>query len=84
MYCESKSLLKKIFTKVDSMRMLSRDVDIALFAKLGHDILFDYHLLDQRLNSKVKRLLIRKSPSDLKAFLESDTILQFMRGLKES
>ena len=63
-------------------KYLRQDIDIALYAKIGHDIILDFKMEDSTLNSKVKRMIIRNE--GVIDFLVSDSILQFMRDLKNS
>ena len=68
--------------RLKEYNVLTQDIDIALFAKIGHDMSLDFEMEDNRLNSKVKRMIIRNQ--GIIDFLESNTILQFMRDLKNS
>jgi len=82
-YCETPStLIEQVVHNLSFHRDLGQDIDIALYAKIGYDISMDFKMEDSSLNSKVKRMVIR----DLNSadFLASDSILQFLRGLKNS
>ncbi|CDW87987.1 UNKNOWN [Stylonychia lemnae] len=80
-YCEDyDQLVEQVMIRMKDHKYLRSDIDIALYAKIGHDLILDFKMEDSTLNSKVKRMIIRNQ--GVQDFLKSDSMLQFMRDFK--
>lgn len=59
-YCENHDkLVEQVLENIKNHKSLQQDIDIALYAKIGHDLQLEFKMEDSTLNSKVKRMIIR-------------------------
>ena len=55
-------MVEEVMQKIKTQNLLrhhQKDMDIALYAKIGYDLQLDFKMEDNSLNSKVKRMIIR-------------------------
>lgn len=59
-YCEDHDhLIEQVMSRMKEHKYLRQDIDVALYAKIGHNLTLDFKMEDSTLNSKVKRMIIR-------------------------